>query len=446
MIDDRVISKPLRITKKINRGYGLADFEDKKVFIQTAVPEDLVRVRRLHTKQNVIFGEIEELLEASPCRQEPGCEVFGKCGGCDWLNIKRDKQLEYKEQIIREIFHDQIIDKRLPIVSAGADHHYRNKCYYPLRISKGKPVFGMFARLSHQLVPHRRCLIQPEIFDEVAATVCRQFEKCGEEIYNEIDNSGNVRYLGFRINEAQDKLQVVIVTRKRRLAFTNQLVRVLRERYPEVCAVIQNINPTIGNSILGKTEKILWGEKHMNIKLAGKIFRVAYNSFFQVNVPVMEKMTAFCLGALKASNCLLDAYCGAGVLGISLAETTGKLIGIDNSHEAIEDARQNAEANKLKNYSFICGDAEECLADILRDERVDSIIFDPPRKGLTRKIINHVNQEKVPQIIYISCNPITQVRDVRLFVSEGYIIDRMQSFDMFPQTWHIENIVVLRLK
>jgi 23S rRNA (uracil1939-C5)-methyltransferase len=429
----------------VYQGYGLADMSGRKIFVSGGVPGDLVTVRITHKKKDVFFGEIEKIIEKSAERCSPGCNAFGKCGGCDWLNIAREKQLEYKEAVISEIFYKQETGNRLPIGFSMQDKHYRNKCFYPLKALNGKIIFGMYARFSHKIVEHNTCLIEPMLFDEIAEALCDHFMLTKTEIYDEVTGKGNIRHIGFRQEPGTGDVQVIIVSRKRRMPFTNQLVRTLCEKFPQITAVIQNINPEMGNVILGKEEKVLFGDKYLTMGVLGKEFRVAYNSFFQVNIVVMEKIINFCHKNMTVSGNILDAYCGTGVLGVCLANADQKVIGIDNSQVAITNAQSNALTNGKTNCEYQCGDTLTLLPDILEKEDIGTVIFDPPRKGLTKEIIDEVVKQKIPVIAYISCNPATQLRDIRQFNDAGYSISDMQPFDMFPQTWHIENVVILKL-
>ncbi len=443
MNSEKELTEPLKIIKKVYQGYGLADRDGRKVFINCAVPGDKVIARLTRRKKDVYFGEIERLIKESADRREPGCESFGSCGGCDWLNIKREKQLEYKEQIIDEIFYNLKIEKRLPIGYTEQEYHYRNKCVYPVNSENGEPGFGIYARLSHEVIKHSNCLIQAKIFDEIAETICQYIMSSGAEVYNEASGKGNVRYIGCRMNSGTGEIQVVVVCRKRKLPFTKQLVRLLTTKFPQIKSIIQNINSENGKVILGSEEKLLLGNKYLNLKVGGKEFEVAYNSFFQVNIEVTEELIRFCREYLPATGCLVDAYCGTGMLGICLADKIERLIGIDNSENAIRDAIQNAHKNGITNCNFICGETMLALPEILETEQVKVILFDPPRKGLSSDIIQVATENKVPLIIYISCNPSTQARDIRQFIGAGYKVSVMKAFDMFPQTWHIENVAIL---
>ena len=420
--------------------------DGRKIFVTGGIPGDLITARITHRKKDVFFAEVEKIIEKSESRCSAGCNAFGRCGGCDWLNIIREKQLEYKEAIISEIFYKTETGNRHPIGYSLQDKHYRNKCFYPLKAINGKIIFGMYARYSHMIVEHNTCLIEPMVFDDIAATICEHFMVTKTGIYDEVTGKGDIRHIGFRQEHKTGDIQVIIVSRKSRLPFTNQLVRVLTDNFPQIKAIIQNINPAMGNVILGKDEKVLFGDEYLSMGVMGKEFKVAYNSFFQVNIAVMEKMIEFCQEFMSSEGAILDAYCGTGVLGICLAKPEQKLIGIDNSAAAIASAESNAEANGLTNYKYSCGDTLALLPKILESEDIRTVIFDPPRKGLTKEIIEHVTEHKIPFIVYISCNPTTQLRDLRQFFAEGYQISEMQPFDMFPQTWHIENVVILELK
>jgi len=239
---------------------------------------------------------------------------------------------------------------------------------------------------------------------------------------------------------------VIIVTTKRRIAFSKQLVRALHAVYGNISGVIQNINAEKGNVIMGRDYKLLDGEAYMNGILAGKKFKLSYDAFFQVNNETATAMIEYCKEQVKEDAILIDAYCGTGTIGISLADKVQKVIGIDFSLAAIRNARQNTLINEIGNCEFIRGDVAKEISEVLSNSKSDTIIFDPPRKGLEPETIAAVTESKIPQVIYISCNPSTQIRDIKLFIEAGYELKSRRGFDMFPQTWHIENVVVLECK
>ncbi len=441
----REITTPIKIEKKVYQGYGLTKWKDTTLFVHYGVPGDVVEAKIILRKRGFSFAEIDKLKEASPARIAVDCDAFGKCGGCDWLNIRYENQLKYKEEILNEFFY-KYPSEVLPMYGCKQPEHYRNKCFYPLAMKNGKPEFGMFARGSHSVTSHEKCFLQPEVFDELAKVFCHYITNSKETIYNEHNGIGNIRHIGFRMAPETGEVLVIIVTTKRRIAFSKQLVRALHAVYGNISGVIQNINAEKGNVIMGRDYKLLDGEAYMNGVLAGKKFKLSYDAFFQVNNETATAMIEYCKEQVKEDAILIDAYCGTGTIGISLADKVQKVIGIDFSLAAIRNARQNTLINEIGNCEFIRGDVAKEISEVLSNSKSDTIIFDPPRKGLEPETIAAVTESKIPQVIYISCNPSTQIRDIKLFIEAGYELKSRRGFDMFPQTWHIENVVVLECK
>ncbi|MCD6177519.1 MAG: 23S rRNA (uracil(1939)-C(5))-methyltransferase RlmD [Candidatus Cloacimonetes bacterium] len=435
------IIKELKIEKLVYKGLGLGFENSNPVFVSNAVPEDVLDVQIISTRRQVSFGKIENIVKSSPKRIEPNCEVFGKCGGCDWLNISYEDQLSYKQEIVEEIFQNIEIGKINKII-ASSKEPYRNKSFFPVAKKDGKPITGMFESRSHNVIPHKSCKLQPPLFDDICEKVISYIEASKMQVYNERNHSGNIRHIGIRYAEKTNEIIVVLVTRNRKIPFSRQLERILLEAYPNIVGIIQNINPEKTNVILGDDEKILFGRDFINEQIEKTKFKLNYKSFFQVNTKQAEKMYKFVKQAISEDSNVIDAYCGVGSIGLYLADKIAKVIGIENNVKAVQNAKDNAKLNKIDNCEFVAGYAEIELPKILKDHKIDTIIFDPPRKGLEQRIIDNIPSD-IKKIIYISCDPMTQVRDVKLMMEKGFVPKEMQPLDMFPHTYHIENIVIL---
>ena len=299
----------------------------------------------------------------------------------------------------------------------------------------------MLEKQSHKVIEHKKCLIQTEIFDQISQIVKEYLLASKIKIYDEFTGNGNVRHLGIRYSETTEEIIVILVTKNRKIPFSNQLVRTLTQKFENIVGIIQNINPQNTNVILGKDEKILFGKNYIFENIGGKKFKLDYNSFFQVNTKVAEKLYAFVLENLENNSIILDAFCGVGSIAISVAEKMKKVIGIDNFPNAIKNAEFNAKINNLKNCEFICANVEKEMKKM----DVDTIIFDPPRKGFDNSILENI-PKNVKKIIYLACDPITQLRDVTKLLNKGFVVKKIKPFDMFPHTFHIENAVILKRK
>ena len=437
------IIKNLHIEKLVFKGYGLGFDNSSPVFVLNAVPDDILDVEIIYQKKDVLFGQIRRIIKSSEFRIEPECDVFGKCGGCDWLNISYQEQLRFKQIIIEEIFQKIQIDKIKPIIASQKSFYYRNKSFLPLSELNDKPIIGMFERNSHRVISHKKCFIQPEVFNQIGRKFLEYIKLAKVQIYNEKTGKGTIRHLGFRISESTEELLVIVVTKTSKLPFTKQLVRILLEDFPQISGIIQNINPARGNRILGKKDKILFGKDHFFEKIGNFQFKLNYLSFFQINKEITRKLYSFIKENIKEQATVVDAFSGIGSIGLFISEKVKQVFCIENNEQAVFDAEFNAKLNNIENCSFIRNNVENEISILCRQNQIDAIIFDPPRKGLNEEIVKAVSENKIEQIIYISCNPSTQVRDVIKFIDNGYRIREMQPFDMFPQTYHIENVVVL---
>ena len=440
----KIIEK-LKIEKLVYKGYGLGFNDSNPIFVPNSVPGDVVNVEIEYQKNDVFFGKIKDLIERSPYRIESDCVVFVKCGGCDWLNIPYEKQLEYKQLIINEIFRNVKVKKVNAILSSPLQEYYRNKSFFPISEVQAQPVIGMFERKSHTVIQHQDCKLYPPIFAKIAESFLSYMKAANVPVYNERTGKGTARHLGIRYSKATGDIIVVLVTKSRKLPFSKQLVRVLTEEFPEIVGIMQNINPKKTNTILGNENKILFGRDHIFEKIGKKKYKLHSSSFFQVNSGIAQQMYDFVRSNIGSNDKIIDAYCGVGSIGIFVADKAAEVIGIENNIFAVQDAVANAKLNKVENCNFITGDVEQELPILCRKEKFDTIIFDPPRKGLDDRMIKSL-PDNIKKIIYISCNPTTQVRDAKLFLEKGFKIILMQPFDMFPHTYHIENVLVLKRK
>lgn len=431
----------LKIEKLVYKGYGLAHHNDKTIFVQHAYPGDVVDATVNFEQGKICFAEAESIIIPSQMRIESQCEAFGKCGGCDWLTLGYEYQLQAKQMIIDEIFAP-LSSKTEKISPSKNKYQYRNKTFMPLSESGGDIKVGMFAKKTHQVVPHQTCRLHPEVFDKIAEDFIAYCYAAKAPIYDEKNHTGIVRHLGFRMNTAGEIIMVV-VTKTRKMPFTKQLVRMIIEKHKNVVGIVQNINPNPGNTILGNDEKLLMGKSDFIETIDEVKYKLNYNSFFQINSAVATDLYTFIREQIETGETVLDAYCGVGAIGIYIADKAKNIIGIEQNEQAVHDARFNAELNGMKNIEFIKGDVEAEFEKVLSSRTIDSIIFDPPRKGLSSKLIDLIVKHNIPRLVYVSCNPMSQFRDCRLLIENGYQVTKRKAFDMFPHTYHIENIVIM---
>jgi 23S rRNA (uracil1939-C5)-methyltransferase len=322
---------------------------------------------------------------------------------------------------------------------------YRNKSFLPAGKSAEGLCFGIFERYSHKVVPHQKCLLQPPVMDEILHEIVTFAGQVRLEPYDERTQTGILRHVGIRINSTQDEILLVLVSKGSKFPFTQQFVRTLTTCFPQIKGIVLNINRSSGNVILGNEDKLLWGSPYLNETLGDVHYRLHYRSFFQINSGTTEKLYAHLKASLHDNDVVLDAFCGIGSIGLFVADKVKQVIGIEEVAEAIADAEFNKALNNCENISFQLGKVEAELPNLMNKHKFTTAILDPPRKGVEAKVLQSLAEHKIKRIVYVSCNPMTLVRDIKLLMEQGYQVDEVTPFDMFPQTWHIETVVELSL-
>lgn len=444
MIDFPEIIASLKIEKCINKAYGLAYFEQYTVFVENTLPGDLVNVQVLYRKKNVLFAIVHDFIAYSPIKRINRCSVSHECGGCEWVNISYSDQSKLKNIILEDIYYPlKDLISISPMTVAPNPDEYRNKSFMPVSVEHGNLVYGMFERSTHHVIPHDKCYLHPALFNQIADEVMSFLKKSNAEIYNEEKHSGNIRHIGIRYSEQTHEILLVIVTKNRKLGFTNLLVKQICSQFPQIVGIIQNIQPDPNNIIIGDGDKILFGRNYLFEQLGDIRYKLHYKSFFQVNSAQALQMYNKIKELSGKDKTVLDAYSGVGSIGLFLASEHKKVIFIESHPDAHLNAIENAQLNQISNTEFLCGNVEDLLPSILNNQNIDLIIFDPPRKGIDPSALELTASLKIPKIIYMSCNPSTQVRDLKILANHHYQIKEILPYDMFPHTWHIESIAVL---
>ncbi|MCB5271534.1 MAG: 23S rRNA (uracil(1939)-C(5))-methyltransferase RlmD [Candidatus Cloacimonetes bacterium] len=436
----------LIIEKIAMGGSGLGFHEGRAIFVPATAIGDVVTVEITQGKKDHAFARVTEYHSRGEGVIESGCEAFTApepCGGCDWLMLDYPTQLKYKEQLMRELFHDydSLISGCTPSVK---QFHYRNKVYMP--VGEGLN-YGIFARYSHQIVPHQACRNHPAVFDDIANLLLELCKKAKVEPYDEEHNSGCLRHIGLRSNHDTSEILLILVCRSARLPFSKTIVQGITEAFPQVVGIVQNINRNKTNVILGDEEKLLFGRNYLQDRLSDLGFRIHYRSFWQVNHGTMENILTVLRAQMKKQYKVIDAYCGIGAIGLSLASEISELVGIEEVPVAVKDATENAGNNGFENARFICGKFEDTLNKLSQDFQADAIILDPPRAGVQESALLAIREAGISKILYLSCSPMSLARDLKILLKdERYELKALSIFDMFPNTWHIESLAVLEYK
>ena len=438
----------LEITAVTPDGYGIGRSENKVVFVPDTAVGDVIEALIIKELKTSSVAKLLEIKKPSESRTEPDCEVCKKCGGCVFRHINYKSELEIKRGFIKDAL-TRIGGTDIPVrnVVFGEENRYRNKVQYPFgRDENGNCIFGYYAKRSHRIIEHGDCPLQGGIFTKIAAFCAEEADKLKIKAYDEIKRDGILRHAVMRKNRRGEILLCLVVTKKNKEL--EKLCEAVFDRFGEVIGVHLNYNRDFGNVIFGeKTEKII-GEDTITDELCGKKFELSPRAFYQVNADMAEKLynKAKELADAKDGSVILDLYCGVGTVGLSVASENDKLCGVEIIAPAVENAIQNAKSNgrSEENTLFVCGDAsvgvEECNKKF---GKPDIIIVDPPRKGLDENVIKTVVEAAPEKVVYISCDPATLARDIKIFAESGYTPSEAFPFDLFPRTGHVETVVLM---
>ena len=376
------------------------------------------------------------------------CPVAAKCGGCQLTRLSYAEQLQWKQQRVAELL-DGICEVR-PILGMDDPFHYRNKVHAVLSVDKaGKPISGVYAMGTHRVVPVRHCLIEDRRADRIIQTIVAMLPAYKLRIYNEYTHRGFLRHILIRTGHVTGQIMVVLVATSLEFPGKKAFVQELIQRHPEITTVVLNCNQRETSMVLGTKEITLYGEGYMEDELCGKRFRISPQSFYQVNAKQCEVLyrTAIDAAQLTGAETLLDAYCGTGTIGLCASDGCKQLIGVELNADAIRDAKENARRNGVENARFLCDDAGRFMQKLAKEGNApDVVMMDPPRAGSDQKFLQSLLMLKPKRVVYVSCNPETLARDLRVLVDGGYQAEWATPVDMFPGTEHVETVVLLSHK
>lgn len=440
------------ITGLNHEGDGVAKVKDFTVFVKRALPGEELKIRITKTKSSFAYAKIEEILKPSPSRVEPNCPVYKRCGGCHLQHMDYQAQLKFKWQIVadslKRIGKFENINI-LPTIGSNEEWYYRNKAQFPIGESEGGLISGFYASRTHQIVEVDRCIIQHADSNEMVETAKKILSDSGVSAYCEETGKGFIRHIITKNAFATGQKMLILVTNGRKFPNKDKVVKKLMEKIPDITSLIQNVNSEKTNVILGKESIVLAGSPAIVDIIGGLKFKISSLSFYQVNPLQTEILYRKALeyALLDQSKTVIDAYCGIGTITLFLAQKAGKVYGVEVVENAIEDAKENARINGIENAEFIVGRAEEVIPQLYRQGvRADVIVVDPPRKGCDEALLEIITRMGPERVVYVSCNPSTLARDLRCLADGGYEIIEVQPVDMFPQTHHIECVVLLKRK
>lgn len=425
-------------------GKGIAKIDGYTTFVKGGLKGEKVKIKMLKVNKDYGFAKLVEVLEKSEERDEPICSVFGKCGGCSLQHINYEAQLDYKTNTVRNTLRKALgydVDVEQTI-GMGIPYNYRNKAQYPVVDDK----IGFFAGRTHALIENEKCYIQNETSDKLAKDAFKILRKYNISSYNEKSGKGCLRHIITRIGIHTGELMLVLVTNEKNIRHKDEIVSELTKEYPTLKSIIQNVNMQNTNVILGNECVTLYGQEYITDILGEYKFKISPLSFYQVN-PVQTEVLyniAKEYANLQGTETVFDLYSGIGTISIFIADNAKKVYGVEVVEQAVFDAKENAEINEIRNVEFIQGEAEVIVPEMYKEgKKADVVFVDPPRKGCDEKLLETIKAMKAQKVVYISCNPATLARDLKYLTDNGYEIKKVQPVDMFPQTSHVENVVLL---
>lgn len=440
----------LKIETIVSDGNGFGRFDGMAVFVPFTAKGDEIKCKIVKVNKTSAYGIVEKIISSSPDRQTNSCESFPKCGGCAFCHISYESEVRAKSEFVVNAFTKIGGFKNIPYegtIPSDNEFYYRNKAQYPLSTDEsGKTVVGFYAPRSHRVIPCKSCKLQPKIFSEITDEICKYLDDKKIPVYDESTHKGLARHIYLRKGFHSGEIMVCLIVTKGKTQLFEELANKLVKKFPDVRSVVLNINSDVTNVITGKKCITLLGKDYITDTMCGKVIKISPLSFYQVNTLQAEKFyeCAAEFAELKGNETVIDLYCGAGTVGLSMSDKIHKLYGCEIVPEAIENANENARHNKIENAEFFCMDSGDFAKFIFeKGVKPDVIITDPPRKGCSTQALSQIIKMSPEKIIMISCNAATGARDVRFLCENGYEFERLKAFDSFPRTVHVETVVLM---
>ena len=427
-----------------SEGLGVCRVDGCAVFVPNAAPNEEYDLRIVHIGKTAAHGKIVNIITRSPERVNRACPYAKLCGGCDFWHLTYEAETEIKRQRVLDALNrlgGQSLEN-LQITGAKTCLSYRNKAQYPLS-SDGK--VGFFKKGTHEVIEIDRCLILPEITDQAKSAVISWMKQAKVKPYDEATHKGLVRHIFVRTGGATGQIMVCLVINGEDIPQKKRLISELTKIHG-MTSISFNINTRKGNAVLGDVTKTIWGEDAIEDVLCGLRFRISPRSFYQVNRDQAEILyeKAIAAAELSGNETVLDLYCGTGTITLCLAKKAKSVIGVEVIDAAIENAKENAKRNGIENARFFCADAGQAAKQLASEgTKPDVIVVDPPRKGISADVIDAICEMAPKKVVYVSCDPATLARDVKILCEKGYSLAHAEAVDLFPRCSHIESIVCM---
>ncbi|WP_372999666.1 23S rRNA (uracil(1939)-C(5))-methyltransferase RlmD [Lutispora sp.] len=437
------------ITSETSEGMGVGRIEGYTVFVDGALMGEKVKIRIVKILKNYSYGKLLEVIEPSVYRTQPQCPMIKRCGGCQIQHMSYEGQLHYKTRLVKEALEriGGLRDIKIhETIGMDEPWNYRNKAQFPVGMKDGKINIGFYAPRSHDIIDTNTCMIQDRINDEVLELIRNFIIKHDISIYDEKTGKGLIRHIMTRKGFKTGEVMICIVINGEEIPHEAQLVEELKQSIDNLKTVVLNINKKNTNVILGEKNRVIYGEGYIFDYIGEFKFKISPQSFFQVN-PVQTEVLynkALEYANLTGEETVIDAYCGIGTISLFLSKKARKVYGVEIVGQAIDDAKVNADINGIKNVEFIQGESEELIPKLYEEGiKADVVVVDPPRKGCDEKLLEVIVKMSPKRMVYVSCNPSTLARDLKYMNSNGYEVKEVQPVDQFPQTVHVESVVLM---
>lgn len=434
-----------------HEGNGVGKINGYPLFVPYGLPGEEATVKVVKVNKNFGYGKLLDVKRASPDRVEPPCNVFYKCGGCQIQHLRYEKQLEMKQNQVQAVMHKIAHLDDVPVhPTIGMDDpwRYRNKVAIPVGERDGQLITGFYRMRSHDIISDMEtCVVQDELNDRMVEAVRRIANQLGIPAYDEKKHRGVLRHIMVRTGRETQETMIVLITRTKQLPHAKALVKELTNTYPQIKSIMHNVNEKRTNVIFGPKTNVLWGEPYIYDSIGELRFAISARSFYQVNPPQTKKLyeKALQYANIDHNDIVIDAYCGIGTISLFLAQQAKKVYGIEVVPEAVNDAKKNAKRNNVTNAEFFVGKAEKVMPWWkAQGIQPNVIVVDPPRKGCDKQLLQAMIDMQPERIVYVSCNPSTLARDLRILENGGFMTKEIQPVDMFPQTMHVECVSLLQ--
>lgn len=444
----------LKIDSVAFGGQGVARNNNLVIFVENALPGDEVKAIIYRVKPGFVEADLVEIITPSPFRTQPECSHFGTCGGCRWQNLEYSKQVEFKAQQIREVLEHIGGFARPPVLSALPTeeiYFYRNKMEFSFSTDEnGELTLGLHeAGRFNQVFDLHACYLQSETSNQIVQRIKVYCRKEKFSVYDLQKHTGFLRFLVIKEAKNTGEMMVNVVTNSGEAHGLKQLAEELMTQFSAVKSVVRNINTRKAQVAVGETEELLAGRSYIIERIGPFQFQISANSFFQSNSQQAEKLYNLVVEFTRTQpeDTVLDLYSGTGTISFFLAQKAKQVLGIESNFATVEDAKKNAALNGIRNCRFICSEAKDYLALArVRQEKFQAVVADPPRSGLHPQVVENLLKLAPSRIVYVSCNPSTLARDLKLLCQEAYQLETVQPVDMFPHTYHIESVSRLTAK